>query len=201
MTNDQVQAAIFDVEGIEEVWVPALARDGEERDGSSVCELTSLVLLSALPSGTRLIVRREPLHPGAQCSLFPSLEYRYWGFDTDCGGEPAELDLIMRAHAHAENHVARLKDSVLCRFPFSNFEANANWMAVVMLSADLVRWFQLLCCDGYWSCARPKALRWGLFHAPGRIVRTGRRSIVRILEHWPQAGILLRAYRQIEAIT
>ena len=79
MTNDQVQAAIFDSEGIEKVWVPALGKDGEERDGSSVCELTSLVLLSALPSGTRLIVRREPLHPGAQCSLFPSLEYRYWG--------------------------------------------------------------------------------------------------------------------------
>jgi hypothetical protein len=107
----------------------------------------------------------------------------------------------MRAHAHVENHIARLKDSGLCRFPFSSFEANANWMAVVMLSADLVRWFQLLCCDGYWSCARPKALRWGLFHAPGRIIRTARRSIVRILEHWPEAGILLRAYRQIEAIT
>ena len=201
MTNDQVQAAIFDAEGIEEVWVPALGKDDEERDGSSVCELTSLVLLSALPSGTRLIVRREPLHPGAQRSLFPSLEYRYWGFYTDCEGEPAELDLIMRAHAHVENHIARLKDSGLCRFPFSSFAANANWMAVVMLSADLVRWFQLLCCDGYWSCARPKALRWGLFHAPGRIVRTARRSIVRILEHWPQAGILLRAYRHIEAIT
>jgi len=201
MTNDQVQAAIFDAEGIEKVWVPALGKDGEERDGSSVCELTSLVLLSALPSGTRLIVRREPLHPGAQRSLFPSLEYRYWGFYTDCEGEPAELDLIMRAHAHVENHIARLKDSGLCRFPFSSFAANANWMAVVMLSADLVRWFQLLCCDGYWSCARPKALRWGLFHAPGRIVRTARRTIVRILEYWPEAGILLRAYRHIEAIT
>ncbi len=141
--------------------MPALGKDGEERDGSSVCELTSLVSLSALPSGTRLIVRREPLHPGAQRSLFPSLEYRYWGFYTDCEGEPAELDLIMRAHAHVENHIARLKDSGLCRFPFSSFAANANWMAVVMLSADLVRWFQLLCCDGYWSCARPKALRWG----------------------------------------
>jgi hypothetical protein len=76
MTNDQVQAAIFDAEGIEEVWVPA-EKDGGKRDGSSVCELTSLVLLSAFPSGTRLIVRREPLHPGAQRSLFPSLEYRY----------------------------------------------------------------------------------------------------------------------------
>jgi hypothetical protein len=32
----------------------------------------------------------------------------------------------MRAHAHVENHIARLKDSGLCRFPFSSFVANAN---------------------------------------------------------------------------
>ena len=74
-------------------------------------------------------------------------------------------------------------------------------MAIVMLAADLVRWFQLLSCDGYWSLARPKALRWGPFHAPGRIVRSGRRILVRTLEHWPEAAALLRAYRRIEAIT
>ena len=50
----------------------------------------------------------------------------------------------MRAHAHVENHIERLKESGLCRFPFSDFEANANWMAIVLLAADLVRWFQLL---------------------------------------------------------
>jgi hypothetical protein len=34
----------------------------------------------------------------------------------------------MRAQAHVENHVERLKESGLCRFPFSDPEANANWM-------------------------------------------------------------------------
>jgi hypothetical protein len=201
MTNTQVQTAILDAVGIEAAWTPAITNDGEERDGAWVCELTSLVDLSGFPHGTRLIVRREPLHPGAQRSLFPSLEYRYWGFYTDCDGEAATLDLVMRQHAHVENHIGRLKDSGLCRFPFSSFEANANWMAVVMLAADLVRWFQLLCVDGYWSTARPKALRWSLFHAPGRLVRSGRRTIVRIPEHWPGAGALLGAYRRIGALT
>jgi hypothetical protein len=28
-----------------------------------------------------------------------------------------------------------------------------------LLAADLVRWFQLLCFEGYWQGARPKALR------------------------------------------
>jgi len=135
-TKNQIQAANFEAEGGEGVWAPARDRDGELRDGSAVCELTPLVDLSSWPELTRLIVRREPLHPGAQRSLFPSLEYRYWGFYTDQAGDPVELDVIMRAHAHVENHIERLKESGLCRFPFSDFEANANWMAIVLLAAD-----------------------------------------------------------------
>ena len=53
-------------------WQPALRQDGEERPGAAVAELTDLVDLSDWPAGTRLIVRREPLHPGAQQTLFPS---------------------------------------------------------------------------------------------------------------------------------
>jgi len=43
-------------------------------------------------------------------------------------------------------------------------------MMTVALAADLVRWFQLLCVEGAWRDARPKALRWAIFHAPGRFV-------------------------------
>jgi len=35
----------------------------------------------------------------------------------------------------------------------------------VAMAGDLVRWFQLLCLDGSWRDARPKALRWEIFHA------------------------------------
>jgi hypothetical protein len=154
-----------------------------------------------LPEGTRLIVRREPQHPGAQRSLFPSLEFRYWGFYTDAEGAPAELDATMRAHAHVEQHIERLKDSGLCRMPFSSFEANANWMMVVMMAADLVRWFQLLCLSGSWTDARPKTPRWGLFHAPGRLVTRSRRRIVRIIDGWPGTEVLLDAYRRMALIT
>ena len=62
-------------------WVPALNQDGtpaqpiHQDDGDDkvamVCEVTDLVDLSSWPKGTRLIVRREPLHPGAQTSLLP----------------------------------------------------------------------------------------------------------------------------------
>ena len=60
----------------------------------------------------------------------------------------------MRAHAHVESHIQRLKESGLCRFPFTKFEANATWLMTVALAGDHVRWFQLLCLEGRWREAR-----------------------------------------------
>jgi hypothetical protein len=200
-SNPQVTSAICDAIGIDQVWEPALTQAGEPRNGASVCELTSLITDQKLPDGTRLIVRREPLHPGAQRSLFPSLEFRYWGFYTDAEGSPVELDATMRAHAHVERHIQRLKDSGLSRMPFTSFCANANWMMAVAMSADLVRWFQLLCFDGSWVDARPKAMRWGIFHAPGRLIHRSRRRVVRIIDGWPGTDALISAYKRIALIT
>jgi hypothetical protein len=200
-SNPQVTAAVCDAIGIEGVWEPARTQAGDLRDGAAVCELTSLITDDKLPAGTRLIVRREPLHPGAQRSLFPSLDFRYWGFYTDAEGTPVELDATMRAHAHVERHIQRLKDSGLCRMPFTSFEANATWMMAVAMSADLVRWFQLLCFDGSWVDARPKAMRWGIFHAPGRLIRRSRQRVVRIIDGWPGTDALLEAYRRIALLT
>ena len=106
----------------------------------------------------------------------------------------------MRAHAHVEDHIERLKDSGLLRFPFTDLEANRAWLAEVVFAADLVRWFQLLCLAGTLGQAEPKALRWTFFHTPGRLVRTGRRHVVRILNGWPSADALLGAYRRLDLI-
>lgn len=194
-SNRAIQAAISRIQHDEARWAPALRQDGEARQGSAVTEVRDFVDLSAWPPGTRLIVRREPLHPGAQTTLFPSLEYRYWGHYTDAEGEAVELDAHMRAHAHVEDHIRRLKDSGLCRFPFADLDANPAWLAVVCFAADLVRWFQLLCLVGPLAAAQPKALRWRLWHSPARIVRHTRRSVVRILDGWPSEAEVLAAYR------
>lgn len=200
-TNPQVQAAISRAAGDESRWEPALTQAGDERDGASVAELTDLIDLSGWPEGTRFIVRREPLHPGAQTSLFPSLEFRFWGHYTDRAGTPVELDVHMRAHAHVEDHIRRLKASGLERFPFTDLDANRAWMALVCFAADLVRWFQLLCLRGPLAKAEPKTLRWQLWHTPARVVRHARRNIVRILDDWPNADVMLAAYRRVNAIT
>ena len=122
-----VSAAVAVANTDNDRWVPALNQDGtpaqpiHQDDGDDkvamVCEVTDLVDLSSWPKGTRLIVRREPLHLGAQTSLLPDLEYRFWGHYTDQDGDPATLDRQMRAHAHVEDHIGRLKDSGLVAVP------------------------------------------------------------------------------------
>jgi hypothetical protein len=181
-------------------WAPARRQGGQVRDGAQVAELTDLVDLAHWPDGTRLIVRREPLHAGAQHSLFPSTEFRYWGHYTDQPGDPVTLDATMRAHAHVEDHIRRLKDSGLCRFPFRDLDANRAWLATVCFAGDLVRWFQLLCLTGPLARAEPKTLRWRLWHAPARLIHHARRDIVRILDGWPDAPAILDAHARIAAL-
>ncbi len=196
-----IHAGISRVAWDDAAWQPALRQDGDPRRGAAVCELTNLVDLSAWPEGTRLIVRREPLHPGAQQTLFPSLLFRYWGHYTDAAGDPVALDVHMRAHAHVEDHIRRLKDSGAQRFPFADFAANQAWLAIVCFADALVRWFQLLCLCGPLAVAEPKTLRWQLWHTPARFVRRARRRVVRILDGWPTANELLGAYQRIALIT
>lgn len=200
-SNAQVHAAISRVRFDDRRWQLAVRQDGEDRPGAAVAELSDLVDLSDWPAGTRLIVRREPLHPGAQQSLFPSETYRYWGHYTDADGDPVALDVHMRAHAHVEDHIRRLKDSGAQRFPFTDIDANRVWLGVVTFADSLVRWFQQLCLTGPLAIAEPKTLRWQLWHTPARLVHRARRRVVRILDGWPNADQLLGAYQRIALIT
>ena len=203
-----VSAAIVAANEDPDRWETALDQDGELDDTvttggliSSVCEVTDLVDLGGWPEGTRLIIRRQPLHPGARTSLLPDLEYRFWGHYTDQDGEPVELDRMMRAHAHVEDFIGRLKDAGLERFPFTDFEANQAWLQTVMWASDLVGWFQTLCLTGELAVAKAKRLRWTFWHAPARIITTARRDIVRILDTWPTASDIIAAYTNIAALT
>jgi hypothetical protein len=200
-TNTQVTRAISAIAADPSAWRGARRQNGKTRKGAAVAEATAYIDTSAWPPGTRLIIRREPLHPGAQQTLFPDLEYRYVGFYTDQAGSPVRLDVFHRAHAHVEDDIAWLRDSGLERYPFTKFAANSAWMAVVGMAGALVRWFQRLCLSGLLARAEPKALRWRIWHAPARLVRSGRTHIMRILDTWPDAEAILSARRRIARLT
>ncbi len=199
--NASVQAAISRVAYDDDAWTPALTQDGLLRKGAAVAELTEHADMSGWPEGTRLIVRREPLRPGAQGSLFPSLMFRYWGHYTDSDLDLVAADVDMRGHARVEDNIRRLKDSGAARFPFSDLDANRAWLDTVCFADALVRWFQLLCMPGRLANAEPKTMRWAIRHTPARIIRHARQHVVRILDRWPTTGEILAAYRHIELLT
>ena len=174
-------------------WSAAVANPKQRHPKAHVAELTDLVDPSDWPARTRLIIRREPLHPGAQRSLFDSDNFRYWGFLTDATAGPARLDKLMRKHADVEDAVARLKDSGLARMPFTAWDANCAWAALCTISAALVHWFQTHCLTGPLAKAAPKRLRWQLWHLPALVCETGRRVKLRLPTAHPGAKALLAA--------
>ena len=98
---------------------------------SHVIELTDHVKAYNWPEdGLRLVIRREPKHPGARTSLFESERWRYWGHWTDSNTAAPESDRDMRAHARVETHIARVKDQGGNRFPFAKFGPNRLWLHI-----------------------------------------------------------------------
>lgn len=169
---------------------------------SHVIELTEHVKAYHWPKdGLRLVVRREPKHPGAKRSLFSSDDYRYWGHWTDSNQPAPESDRDIRAHARVESHIARIKDQGGNRFPFSKLAPNQLWLHLVALTDTLIRWFQHLTLQGTpLHKARPKTLRWNLWHIPGTIARHARKTTLKISATWPTGPLIATTHQHIHTI-
>ena len=190
------------------VWADAIDADGGHRDGAGLAEITGLLPARALadyPAGTRVIVRRERPHPGAQLDLIEERDgWRYTAFATDTaigvGGPLAFLDARHRAHARVEDRIRTAKDTGLEHFPSRHFAINTAWLAVVMLAVDLLAWTQQLLLDGALATAEPKALRYRLLHVAARITRGQRRVWLRLQQSWPWARQLAEAFTRLQAL-
>lgn len=178
-------------------WHPAVEADGQRRDGAEVVELTELVCLDGWPTGTRLIVRRERPHPGAQLSLFDTIEgMRHTAFITNQqGADVAALELQQRQRARAENVIRDAKATGLANLPFDDIVNNNVWMQLCFCANDLLGWAQRIGCTGQLRRATPKTIRHRLLHIAARINPTGRR--LRLDRHWPWTATLLDAIDRV----
>ena len=190
------------------VWADAIDADGGHRDGAGLAEITGLLpakTLADYPAGTRVIVRRERPHPGAQLDLIETRDgWRYTAFATDTpigvGGQLAFLDARHRAHARVEDRIRCAKDTGLDHFPSRRFAINTAWLAVVMLAVDLIAWAQTLLLDGHLAAAEPKTLRYRLLHVAARITRGQRRLWLGLQQSWPWARELAEAFTRLRAL-
>jgi hypothetical protein len=189
-------------------WTPAIDTDGKPRplDEAAVAEITGLLpkkTLTDYPAGTRVIVRRERPHPGAQLDLIEQRDgYRYTGLATDTTvGQHAWLDARQRAHARVEDRIRTGRDTGLSRLPSRTFSINAAWLTATMIAVDLLAFAQsLLLHDTDLARAEPKTLRYRLLHVAARLTRGQRRLRLRIDRHWPWAHHLCAAFHRLTAL-
>jgi hypothetical protein len=186
-------------------WLPALNGDGSLRDDAQVTELTDLLdpsVLAGYPAGTRLICRRERPHPGAQLSLFDTVNgMRHQVFATDtthgAGLSIQFLEVRHRAHARVEDRIRCGKTTGFGRFPSRQFAINTAWLELALTGIDLLAWTRHLLLDVPLALAEPKKLRYRLLHVAAKISRTARTTTLRIAADWPWTEHLTRAFHRL----
>lgn len=198
--DEQVQQAIRTLS--ENDWTPAYDIDGEPRDGAWVAELTGLLELGKWPEGSRVIVRRERPHPGAQLRFTDTDGHRFTAFitDTPAGGphrQLADLEVRHRSHARVEDRIRAGKATGLRNMPCRGYAQNKVWLELALTAADLLSWTQALCLDDDLARCEPAALRYRLLHVAARLVRTGRRWHLKIDRDWPWATDLATAFARL----
>jgi hypothetical protein len=177
----------------------------EPRDGAWIAEGTGVVDLSAWPAGTRLILRKERPHPGAQLRITDADGLRVTGFLTNAahggpGGQLADLELRHRRHARVEDRIRAAKDTGLRNLPFHDTDQNRIWVAIAALAQDLLAWCARLALPATAAGYEPKRMRLRILATAGRLVRTARRRVLHIDSTWPWAETITTAHTRLCAL-
>jgi hypothetical protein len=201
----RVQDAV-DTLNLADGWYPAIEGDGGIRGGAWVAEATALVNLNTWPTGTRLILRKERPHPGAQLRFTDADGMRVTAFitDTEPGavpGQVAGLELRHRQHARVEDRIRELKATGLRNLPCHSFWANAAWLEIALTAADLVSWARLIGFSDHPALARAEigTFRYRVLHVAARITRGARQLRLRIDATWRWASAIATAWQRIRS--
>ena len=190
----------------EQCWHPAVEDGDELRDGAWVAEATGMIDLSSWPEGSRLILRKERPHPGAQLTFTDVDGHRITAFLTDTPrglipGQIAGLELRHRQHARVEDRIRQAKASGLRNLPCRGKEENSAWLEAVLAAADLVCWAKLICFASVPSLARCEiaAFRYRVLHVAAQLTRSARRACLRIDRTWRWATQIAAGFHRLRA--
>ena len=192
-------------------WADAVeADDGEEmREGAWVTEITEGLDLSDWPTGSRVMVRKERAHPGAQLSLFDiEVGLRHTAFIT-AGRDGNEhddrsipvLELRQRRHARIEDRIRQAKAAGLRNLPCKEVAENHAWLECVLAAADLVAWSKLICFadDPAIACCEIATFRYRILHMAARVTRGARVLHLRLDRSWSWAKQLAIGFTRLRA--
>jgi hypothetical protein len=199
--TEPVRSAILAL--TQDAWVAAITQDGEPRDddGAQVAEITAALDLAGWPSGSRVIVRREIPHPGAQLSFTDHDGHRFQAILTDQPDtDIAYLEARHRGHARVEDRIKAGKDTGMDKLPFRDYAMNAVWLELSLIAQDLIAWTKALALEGELARSEPKRLRYRLLHVAGRLAFHARQAILHLDRDWPWARELATAFQRLAAL-
>ena len=153
-----------------ERWVSALTQDGVPRDNGEVAEATDLSTSRAGREGSRLIVRREHPHPGAQLSFTDADGHRFQAILTDRDGRGSPSWSAATAPAPAcEDRIRCDKETGLRAAPLPRVRDERGLAgARPDRAADLIDLDRHGCSSAAsWPGCEPKRLRYRLLHVAG----------------------------------
>jgi len=194
-------------------WHPALQTDrgdgDDRRDGAWVAEATGTIDLGSWPSGSRLILRKERPHPGAQLRFTDADGMRITAILTNTSatgphvvpGQAAGLELRHRQHARVEDRIREAKATGLRNLPCRAFNENQAWLEVVLTAVDLVCWTKKVCFADIPALARCEihAFRYRVLHVAARITRGARQVRLRIDKTWRWATHIAEGFHRLRA--
>jgi hypothetical protein len=190
----------------EDCWHPAIQTDGELREGAWVTEATDTIDLSGWPEGSRLILRKERPHPGAQLSFTDVDGHRITAIltNTEPGvvpGQAAGLELRHRQHARVEDRIREAKATGLRNLPCRAWNENAAWLEVVLTAVDLIAWTKLIAFADVPELARCEiaAFRYRVLHVAARLTRGARQVRLRIDKTWRWAAQIAEGFARLRA--
>ena len=132
-----------------------------------------------------------------QGELLPSWEH--YPFATNRADELALVESEHRQHAVVELAIRDLKDQALAHFPSGTFTANAAWTVIAALAHNLLRWTQTIALP-HTTTRTARTLRRRLLTIPGRLARSGRRTLLRMPARWPWQTDFTTALEHIRAL-
>lgn len=72
--------------------------------------------------------------------------------------------------------------------PCGRFGANAAWLRLALLTHNVLTALKRLALPAELWRARPKRLRFLIFHTPGKMIRHARRQMLRLARAWGRFG-------------
>ncbi|MGH9103059.1 MAG: IS1380 family transposase [Acidimicrobiales bacterium] len=181
-------------------WTPAIDTEGELA-GSEVAETTYRFAKRDL----RLIVRRQRKAAGEQLAFDDLGGWRFFALVTNIA--PIFASAVDVEHHHRlrggapEEAIRQLKwDFGMNHAPVQNFFGNWLWWHAAALAYNVARWLRVLALPEAFATCRGKRLRASFLNVAAKVVRTGRRTVLRLPRAYRHAGAFIAALRRLRAL-